>query len=123
MRLVLAHVKPFAEVVSGAPGPTLIGRNEPRVVLLAEFCESLFADLMKNVDVVIAIVAFDGGATCIAEVHGRFPFLLDIFGPGIPLHTVESIQLVIGLCSREVEHERANCVRILVEKENRDRIV
>ena len=81
MGFVFADVEPLAVIVRRAPGPCLIGGEEPGVIFLAEFSEGLFADLVKDVDIVVAIVTFDGGAAGVSELHGRVPLLLDVLGP------------------------------------------
>jgi hypothetical protein len=75
---VLADVEPLAEVVGGAPGPGLVDGEEPGVVALFEFGEGFGADFGEVVEVELELVALDGGAAGVAEIHGGVPTLLDV---------------------------------------------
>src|SRR5579862_9479333 len=75
VRFVFAHVKPLAEIVGGPPGPVLVCSHQPRVVFLAKCGQRVFAYLMKDADVVIAVVSLDRLAPLVAEFHGRVPLL------------------------------------------------
>ncbi len=59
MRLVLANVKPLAEVVGRSPRPALVGGKKPRIILFAEFGQRLLPYFVQNADVIFAIVALD----------------------------------------------------------------
>ena len=113
---VLADVEPFAHVIGGSPGPGGVDGGEPGVVALFELGEGFFADLLEVVEVEGELVALDGGAAGVAEVHGGVPFFGDVGGPTAPLDAFEGVHLVVGFGGGEVEEKSADGVGILVEE-------
>src|ERR1700678_4034826 len=113
---MLAYVEPLAEIIRWSPGPGFVYSQQPGVISLDEFGKCLGANLVKNADVVIAVVALDGFAASVAEVHCRVPFLLHGVWPTVPFHSVEGVHAVVRLGGREMQHESANAVGILIEQ-------
>jgi len=111
---VLADVEPLAVVVGRSPGPGFVDGHEPGVVSLAKLGEGLFSGFVESVGVEGEVVAFDGLAASVAEVHGGVPFGGDVGGPLAPWLPVEGVALVVGFGGGEVEHEGSDGVRVLI---------
>src|SRR5260370_39777436 len=94
---VFADVEPFAKIVGWSPWPALIGSEKPRVILLAEFGEGFLTNCVEDADVVVAIVALDGGAAGIAKVHGGGPPFFGFVGAPNPTHRAAGVYFVGGV--------------------------
>lgn len=116
VRLMFADVEPFAEIICRTPEPRLVDRLEPSVVAPLELGERFLADLAESVQVEVEVVALDGRAAGVAEVHGRIPLVLDLCGPTAPFHAFEGVALVVGLGGGEVEEQSSDRVGVLVEE-------
>ena len=116
---VLADVEPEAVVVDGATAPAglLEGGEEPGVVTLGELGEGFLASFEEGVLVEGDVVAFDGGAAGVAEVHGGSPLGRVVGWELVEVLVVEGYALVEDLGGGEVEHERADGVGVFVEQE------
>src|ERR1700722_7772250 len=117
MRFVLSNVEPLAVVVGRTPWPIFIDSQEPCVVPLAKLRQGFLPNLVKDADVVFAIMAFDRLSSCVAQIHRRIPLLLDRVWPAIPFLPVESIHLVVRFGSCKMHHQSADRVGVLI-KEN-----
>ena len=80
---VFSDVEPLGEIVHAHIG---VDFGEPLVLTFLELGEIFFARFVEGVEVVVEIVAFDGFARGLVEIHGDVPFLFDFAGPGVPLH-------------------------------------
>ena len=110
---VFGDVEPFSEIVHAHIG---VHDGEPFVVPLFELGEIFFARFVKDVEVVVEIVAFDGFARGLVEIHGDVPFLFDFVGPGIPLRAAKGVHAVIRFGCGEVHQQGTDGVGLGVEK-------
>src|SRR5689334_11089504 len=77
---VLGDVEPL-RIVVGAPTALRVHQGQPLVVTLPKLGERPVARFVEDVQVMVEILALDGLARRLAEVHGDVPLLLDVVGP------------------------------------------
>src|SRR5579864_4111286 len=116
MRLVLANVEPLAIIVGRPPEPVFVDGQEPCIITLAELLQRFRTGLLKDIQVVVPVVALDRFPARVSKIHGRIPLLLYGSRPCVPLFSFEGIELIVSLSSRQMKHQSADGVGIAVDE-------
>ena len=68
-------MEPFAEIVGGTPGPSLVNCEKPCVVAFAEFGQRFLATVAQKSYIMIQVVTLDSLTGWITKLHRYHPIL------------------------------------------------
>src|SRR5882757_4017157 len=112
VRLMFAHMEPFAIVVGWPPKPLGIHSHQPGIVALLELRQRTFSCFFQKIQVEIYIVPLYRFPPFLTQFHGDPEFLFYSLIPTIPLHAFKSVFMVKSIgCSKMIK-QGANCIRL-----------